>query len=158
MLAQFPGGVCFVALSAVSEPGLIVSAIAQAMGLRETGNQSPQEKLEGIPRRPATSRCCLLLDNFEHLVSAAPVIAQLLTAGPKLKVVVTSQAPLHVYGEHEFPVPPLALPDPKSLPPLEVLSRLPAVALFVERARAVKHEFALTKENAAAVAAICARA
>jgi predicted ATPase len=99
----------------------------------------------------------LLLDNFEHLVSAAPVIAQLLTAGPKLKVVVTSQAPLHVYGEHEFPVPPLALPDPKSTPPLEVLSRLPAVALFVERARAVKHEFALTKENAPAVAAICSR-
>ena len=70
---------------------------------------------------------------------------------------VTSQAPLHVYGEHEFPVPPLALPDPKSMPPLEVLSRLPAVALFVERARAVKHEFALTKENAPTVAAICAR-
>ena len=99
----------------------------------------------------------LLLDNFEHLVSAAPVVAQLLTAGPKLKVVVTSQAPLHVYGEHEFPVPPLALPDPKSIPPLEVLSRLPAIALFVERAQAIKHEFALTKENAAAVTAICAR-
>ena len=99
----------------------------------------------------------LLLDNFEHLVSAAPVIAQLLTTGPKLKVAVTSQAPLHVYGEHEFPVPPLALPDLKSIPPLEVLSRLPAVALFVERAQAVKHEFALTRENAPAVAAICAR-
>jgi len=153
---EFPGGVCFVPLSAVGERGLIASTIAQAVGMRETGNQSPQESLKefvGGLDQPML----LLLDNFEHLVSAAPVVAQLLTTGPKLKVVVTSQAPLHVYGEHEFPVPPLALPDCKSIPPLEVLSRLPAVALFVERARAVKHEFALTKENAPAVAAICAR-
>ena len=99
----------------------------------------------------------LLLDNFEHLVSAAPLISDLLSVGPKLKIVVTSQSPLHVYGEHEFPVPPLALPDPKSLPPLDALSRLPAIALFVERARAVKHDFALTNENASAVAAVCAR-
>jgi predicted ATPase len=99
----------------------------------------------------------LLLDNFEHLLSAAPLVAQLLTSGPKLKAIVTSQAPLHIYGEHEFPVPPLGLPDPKSMPSLETLSVLPAIALFVERARAVKHEFALTKENAPVVAAICAR-
>ncbi len=99
----------------------------------------------------------LLLDNFEHLVSAAPLISELLSAGPRLKIIVTSQSPLHVYGEHEFPVPPLALPDPKSLLPLDVLSRLPAIALFVERARAVKHDFALTNENASAVAAVCAR-
>jgi predicted ATPase len=153
---QFPGGVWFVALSAIGERGLIASTIAQAVGVRETGNTSPQESL--IEYAAGLSQpMLLLLDNFEHLVSAAPVIAQLLTAGPKLKVVVTSQAPLHVYGEHEFPVPPLALPDPKSTPPLEVLSRLPAVALFVERAKAVKHEFTLTKENAPAVAAICSR-
>jgi len=99
----------------------------------------------------------LVLDNFERLIAAAPVVAQMLTAGPKLKVVVTSQAPLHIYGEHEFPVPPLALPDPKSIPRLEVLSRLPAIALFVERAQAVKRQFTLTNENAAAVAAICSR-
>ena len=154
--AEFPGGVCFVPLSAVSEHGLIASTIAQALGVRETGNQSPQESLKEY-LSGLNQPMLLLLDNFEHLVAAAPVIAQLLTIGPKLKVVVTSQAPLHVYGEHEFPVPPLALPDPKSMPPLEVLSRLPAVALFVERAQAVKHEFALTKENAPAVAAICAR-
>jgi predicted ATPase len=135
---------------------LLASTIAQAMGARETGNQSPEESLReylGGLNLPIL----LLLDNFEHLVSAAPVVAQLLTAGSNLKVVVTSQAPLHIYGEHEFPVPPLALPDPKSIPTLEVLSSLPAVALFVERARAMKHEFALTKENAQAVSAICAR-
>jgi predicted ATPase/serine/threonine protein kinase len=154
--AEFPGGVCFVPLSAVSDPDLIHSTIGQALGIRETASQSPQESLKefvsGLDRP-----MLLLLDNFEHLVSAAPVITQLLTIGPKLKVAVTSQAPLHVYGEHEFPVPPLALPDLKSLPPLEVLSRLPAVALFVERAQAIKREFALTRENAPAVAAICAR-
>jgi predicted ATPase len=156
MADQFPGGVCFVGLSAIGECDLIASAIAQAVGVRESGNTSPQERL--IEYVAGLSQpMLLLLDNFEHLVAAAPVVAQMLTAGPQLKVVVTSQAPLHIYGEHEFPVPPLALPDPKFIPPLEVLSRLPAIALFVERARAVKHQFALTKENAPAVAVICAR-
>jgi len=156
MADQFAAGVCFVSLSAIGERGLIASAIAQAVGVRETGNKSPQENLMeylGGLSQPML----IVLDNFEHLVTAAPVVAQMLTAGPKLKVVVTSQAPLHIYGEHEFPVPPLALPDPKSIPALEVLSRLPAIALFVERAQAVKHQFVLTKENAQAVATICAR-
>src|SRR5580698_10133514 len=156
MADQFPGGVCFVGLSAIDERGLIASAIAPAVGVRETGNTSPQEGL--IEYMAGLGQpMLLLLDNFEHLVAAASVVAQMLTAGPKLKVVGTSQAPLHIYGEHEFPVPPLALPDPKSIPPLEALSRLPAIELFVVRARAVKHQFALTQENASAVVAICAR-
>jgi predicted ATPase len=154
--AEFPGGVCFVPLSAVSDRDLIASTIAQALGVRETGNQSSQESLKDYVSG-LDQAMLLLLDNFEHLVSAAPVITQMLTTGPKLKIAVTSQAPLHVYGEHEFPVPPLALPDLTSISPLEVLWRLPAVALFVERARAVKREFSLTRENAPAVAAICAR-
>jgi predicted ATPase len=153
---QFPCGVCFVPLSPVGEPGLIISAIAQAVGVGDSSLQSEQERLKehlGALNQPML----LLLDNFEHLVSAAPVIADLLSLAPQLKVLVTSQAPLHVYGEHESPVPPLALPDLESIPPLEGLARLPAVALFVERAQAVKREFALTKENAPAVAAICSR-
>ncbi len=153
---EFAGGICFVGLSAIGETGLIASAIAQAVGVRETGNKSPQgnlmEYLGGL-----TQPMLLVLDNFEHLVAAAPLVAEMLTAGHKLKVMVTSQAPLHIYGEHEFPVPPLSLPDPKSVLPLETLSRLPAIALFLERARAVKNQFELTKENAPAVAAICAR-
>ncbi len=153
---EFPGGVCFVPLSAVSDPSLIAATIAQALGVRETGSQSPQESLKEYVSM-LDQPMLLLLDNFEHLVSGAPVITQLLTTGPKLKVAVTSQAPLHVYGEHELPVPPLALPDLKAIPPLEVLARLPAVALFVERAQAVKREFGLTRDNASAVAAICAR-
>jgi predicted ATPase len=153
---QFPGGVCFVALAAITEPGLIASSIAQVLGIRETGSQSPQESLkqylEGL-----NQPMLLLLDNFEHLVASAPAAAELFAASPKLKVVITSQAPLHVYGEHEFPVPPLAIPDSKSTQTLEALLQVSAIALFVERAKAVKHEFALTMENAAPVAAICAR-
>src|SRR3984957_1435453 len=154
--SEFPGGVCFIPLAAVGEHALVASTIVQAVGIRETDNQSPQERLKEYAAA-LDQPMLLVLDNFEHLIPAAGIVAQLLAAGPKLKLVVTSQSPLHVYGEHEFPVPPLALPDPKSMPPLEVLSRLPAVALFVERAQAVKHEFALTKENAPVVAAICAR-
>jgi predicted ATPase len=153
---RFPGGVGFVALAAVREPGLIVTTIAQAIGVRETGNQSPEERLQEF-LRGLQQPLLLLLDNFEHIVSAAPALADLLSVSPKLKVVVTSQAALHVYGEHEFPVPPLALPDPAAITPLDTLSNFPAIALFLERARAVKHDFALTKENAPAVAAICAR-
>ena len=156
MADQFAGGVCFVSLSAIGEQRLIVSAIAQAVGLREAGNKSLHENLMEY-LSALHQPLLILLDNFEHLVSAAPVVAQMLTASPRLKVVITSQAPLHIYGEHEFPVPPLALPDLKSIPPLEALSHVPAIALFMERARAVKPQFALTKENAAAVAAICAR-
>jgi predicted ATPase len=156
MADQFGGGVCFVSLSAVGERGLIASAIAQVVGVHETGNKSIQENLMeylGGLSQPML----LMLDNFEHLVAAAPILAQILATCPKLKVLVTSQAPLHIYGEHEFPVPPLEVADPKSMPGLEVLSRIPAIALFVERAQAVKHQFALTKENALAVASICAR-
>jgi predicted ATPase/serine/threonine protein kinase len=156
MADQFGGGVCFVGLSAIGERGLIASAIAQALGVHEGGKKSLQENLMeylGGLSQPLL----LMLDNFEHLVAAAPILAQMLTAGPKLKVLVTSQAALRIYGEHEFPVPPLEVADLKSMPGLEVLSRIPAIALFVERAQAVKHQFALTKENALAVASICAR-
>jgi predicted ATPase/serine/threonine protein kinase len=152
---QFAGGVFFVALSAISEPGLIASAIAQVVGVHEAGNKSLHENLIGS--LSLSQPTLLVLDNFEHLVAAAPMVAQMLSAGPRLKVVVTSQAPLHIYGEHEFPVPPLELPDTKSLLALDALSRLPAIALFVERARAVKNQFSLTQENAQAVASICVR-
>lgn len=152
---EFPSGVCFVPLSAISERALISSAILQAMGLRETGNQ-PQDGLTGYVGALA-SPMLLVLDSFEHLIHAGPMIAQLLTLSSKLKVVVTSQAPLHIYGEREFPVPPLGLPDSESVPPVDVLSGFPAVALFVERVVAVKPEFKLRKENMAAVAGICNR-
>jgi predicted ATPase len=153
---RFHGGIYFVVLSSIREPGLIASTIAQAVGVRETTNQSPQENLEDY-LKALKEPALLLLDNFEHLVSEADVVAHLLSIAPKLKIVATSQSPLHVYGEQESPVPPLALPDLKSIPPLGALARLPSVALFVERAKAVKPDFELSRENASAVAGICAR-
>ena len=98
-----------------------------------------------------------MLDNFEHVLEAAPRVADLLAAAPQLKLLVTSRIPLHLSGEHEYPVPPLALPDPAHLPEVSSLSQYEAVALFVERARAVKADFAVTNANAPAVAEICVR-
>jgi predicted ATPase/serine/threonine protein kinase len=157
MSDRFSDAVCFVSLSAVGGSEAVTTAIAQAIGLREVPAESPRETLREYVRGLAQPRL-LLLDNFEHLISAGAEIAELLTLNPNLTVVVTSQALLHVYGEHEFPVPPLAAPDLRSvhMSP-DALSRFPAVALFLERAKAVKHDFALTKQNATAIAAICAR-
>src|SRR5215467_2601961 len=99
----------------------------------------------------------LLLDNFEQVVSAATQVADLLGTCPKLKVLVTSREALHMRAEHEFPVPALAVPDRKHLPSLATLSQYEAVALFIERAQAVKPDFQVTNANAPAVAEICAR-
>src|SRR5271169_3630207 len=99
----------------------------------------------------------LVLDNFEHLIQAAPTVADLLAISSHLKIMVTSREALHVYGEHEFPVPPLMLPDVRSISSVEALSQYPAVALFVQRAVAVKPDFELNRENASAVTEICAR-
>jgi len=157
MSASFTGGVCFVSLSAVSSKESAIRAIAQAIGLRGMPGQSSQESLKEYVSG-LTQPLLLLLDNFEHLLSAASDIAELLTLNPNLKVMVTSQALLHIYGEHELPVPALAAPDLRSVPQApEALSRYAAVALFLERAKAVKHDFTLTKENATAVATICCR-
>ena len=152
----FAGGICFVSLSTAGGNESMITAMAQAIGLREVPGQASRESLRDYVRGLAQPML-LLLDNFEHLVSAASEIAELLTLSPNLKVVVTSQALLHVYGEHEFPVPPLAVPNLRSVPGPEALSHFPAVALFVDRAKAVKRDFAVTKENAAAIAAICAQ-
>src|SRR5215472_9072231 len=134
----------------------MISALAEGIGLREVFNQSPRETLKEHIRSLAQPTL-LLLDNFEHLVSAGSEISELLTLNRNLKVVVTSQALLHVYGEHEFPVPPLATPDPRSLAGPETFSRYPAVKLFLERAKAVTRNFGVSKENVGAIAAICTR-
>jgi len=157
MSAGFTGGVCFVSLAAVSSKESVTRAIAQAIGLREMPGQSSQEGLKEYVSG-LTQPLLLLLDNFEHLLSAASDVAELLTFNPNLKVMVTSQALLHIYGEHELPVPALAVPDLRSVPQApEALSRFAAIALFLERAKAVKHDFTLSKENATAVATICSR-
>ena len=157
LVERFPGGVHFIPLSPLSDPSLIVSAIVQALGLREAGGQSPLETLKKHLQDLSRPPMLFLLDNFEHLVRAAPIVAELLVMGPNLKILVTSRAALHVYGEHEFPVSPLALPDSRSATPVERLSQYPAVALFVQRAVAAKPDFELNRENATAVIEICTR-
>jgi len=157
LVERFPGGTHFVPLSSLSDPGLIASVIVQTLGIREAGGHSPLEMLKENLQDSMRAPMLLLLDNFEHLVQAAPTVAELLAMGPTLKIMVTSRAALHVYGEYEFPVPPLAMPDSLAMPPVEVLSQYPAVALFVQRAVAVKPDFELNRENAPAVIEICAR-
>jgi len=154
---RLPGGSHFVALSSLRDPALIPSAIVQALGIREAGGKSPLQTLNESLRDSSRAPMLLLLDNFEHVMQAAPMVAEFLAMGPNLKILVTSRAALHVYGEHEFPVPPLALPDSRSMPPVEVLLQCPAIALFMQRAVAAKPDFELNRENAGAVAEICAR-
>ncbi|MDQ4129454.1 MAG: adenylate/guanylate cyclase domain-containing protein [Actinomycetota bacterium] len=163
---EFEDGVFFVALASVHDPDLVASVIAQSLGLPEAAWPPPSGQAPGGGTRPAVERLLeylrerellLVLDNFEQVLPAAPVLTQLLEASPGLKVVVTSRAVLRLYGEHEFAVPPLELPDPRHLPDLPTLSQYEAVALFVQRATAVKPGFSVTNQNAPAIAEICAR-
>jgi predicted ATPase len=122
--------------------------------VRETGEQPLFESLKDYLKE---RRLLLVLDNFEQVLGAAPTVTELLAGAPGLKVLATSRAPLGLYGEHEFPVPPLSLPDLERPPPLERLTQYEAVGLFVERARALKPDFEVTNESAPAVAEICVR-
>ncbi|MEZ4705889.1 MAG: tetratricopeptide repeat protein [Caldilineaceae bacterium] len=150
---DFADGVYFIALAEVRDPGLVLSTLVHALQLREEGRRST---LDSLLLHLRDQRCCLLLDNFEQILPAATQLLELLHGAPQLKIVVTSRATLHVRGEHEFPVAPLSLPDRQHLPTPENLARTPAIALFVQRAQALKPDFQLTPTNAAAVAEICA--
>ena len=153
-LGTFPQGVFFVELAPITEPELVPATIGQALGLPERGGRSSIDRLiDHIGER----RMLLVLDNFEQVTDAAPSVNALLAACPNLVVLASSRSILHVSGEQEYPVPPLGLPDPAHLPPLTQLSQFEAVALFIERARAVKPDFDVTNDNAPAVAEICVR-
>ena len=154
MVDEFEHGVFFVPLAALSDPALVLQTIAQAFDVREAAGRSLQEQLQGYLRE---KQMLLVLDNFEQVIDAAPRVSDLLTAAPRLKVLVTSREVLRLSPETDHPVPPLSLPDPKRLPPLERLTQYEAVAFFIERAVAVKPAFALTNENAPAVTEICHR-
>jgi predicted ATPase/DNA-binding XRE family transcriptional regulator len=150
----FPDGVVFVPLASLIDPTLVASTMAQCLGLREGAGQSPVERLT---THLGDKRMLLVLDNFEHLQSAAPLVTDLLAVCPWVTVLVTSRVRLRLRGEREVLVPPLALPKPTDLPEREELALVPAVRLFVERAQDVKADFTLTKENAPAIAEICHR-
>jgi predicted ATPase len=153
---RFDGGICFIPLAAVSDASLIPSIIAQGLGIKETGRAASIQSLKEYLQE-SRSNLLLFFDNFEHMLSAAPVVSELITAAQKLRVLVTSRAPLHIYGEFEFPVPTLALPDLQHGTSPSIFLQNPAIALFMARAVAIKPNFELTDENARAVATICTR-
>jgi len=149
---DFAHGAVFVDLAPISNPGVVASAICRTLGLGEVGGQPPVESLR---RHLVDKEILLVLDNFEQVVTAGVVLTQLLASCPGLKIVVTSREPLHVSGEQEFPVPPLALPDRNAQHSLEDLARSEAIVLFLHRAKAVRPEFALDEDIGPSVAEIC---
>jgi predicted ATPase len=154
LVADFEDGAFFVDLAAVTDPHLFIATVAQTLSVRERPGESLSETLKDHLR---DKHLILVLDNFEQLLDAGPAISTLLAAAPNLKVLVTSRAPLHLSGEHEYSVPPLAVPDLGESEPPSVLAAYEAVQLFLARAQAVKPEFELTSENTPAVAEICVR-
>ncbi|HSH81837.1 MAG TPA: adenylate/guanylate cyclase domain-containing protein, partial [Herpetosiphonaceae bacterium] len=154
LLDHFANGVWFVDLAPIADPSLLVSTIATALGVRETGGQSLLDSLKAYLRE---KQLLLVLDNFEQITAVADQVAALLAAAPALKVLVTSRVPLHVRGEHEYAVPPLPLPDRAAGTSPDRLSQYEAVRLFIDRARDVQAAFAVTNTNAPAVAEICHR-
>ena len=159
LIEDFESGIFFIPLAPISDPNLIVSTIAHTLGLQEAGGQPLIEVLKNYLR---DKEILLVLDNFEHVISGAAVISDLLSTCPKLKVLVTSREVLHLSGEQDFPLPPLTLArsEIKILEGEDLVSTLTqyeSVRLFIERAVAVKPDFEVTSGNAPAVAEICHR-
>jgi predicted ATPase/DNA-binding CsgD family transcriptional regulator len=153
LASEFGDGVCFVPLASIADPDLVGSGIAQALHLREQGNVSLLAQLQSFLW---SRRVLLLLDNFEHLLPAALLVAQLLAECPLLKVLATSRASLGISLEQEFVVPVLAVPPADSQGDV-ALAAYPAVELFLERAGSVRPDFKLSGANSAAVVEICSR-
>lgn len=153
-LDAFPDGVLFVPLASLTEPGLVLPTVLAALGLAERSDHATPDDLAAYLQG---RRLLLVLDNLEHLLPVATELAALLAESPDLKILATSRSPLRIRGEREYPVTPLVLPKLGHLPTRDEVSAADAVQLFVERARASAPNFALTQDNAAAVAAICRR-
>jgi predicted ATPase/class 3 adenylate cyclase len=150
---DFAGGVYFVPLAEIREVELVLPTIGRLLGLPDPGRQP----LERIPELVGDRRVLLVLDNLEQVIEAGGDIAELVRRSSELRVLATTRSALRVYGEVEYPVPPLPMPDPRTIDRDGSIGGYPAVALFVERARAVRPDFALTDENAAAIAEVCWR-
>jgi transcriptional regulator with XRE-family HTH domain len=152
MGATFPDGMTFVDLAPLREAESVPFAIAQALQVQDRG---PHLLLAQLQQHLQGRRHLLILDTFEHVLSAAPLLAALLAECPLLKVLVTSRVPLHLRGEQVYSVAPLALPSDAALTALETLAAIPAIDLFLARVRAYAPTFLLSADNAAHVAAIC---
>jgi predicted ATPase len=151
---ELADGFVAVALETIRAPELVIYAVARSLGVREELGTSLVESIAAHLR--GGGELLLLLDNFEHVLSAASMLSQLLAAAPQVKALVTSRAPLRVAGEQDLVVPPLSVPDPRSTHLVDI-QRSSAVALFVHCAQAARHNFTITETNATAVAEICRR-
>jgi predicted ATPase/serine/threonine protein kinase len=155
LLSHFEGGVAFVNLAPIADAKLVASAVARSLGVRESGDlplvTAIAEHLDSF------GRTLLLMDNFEQVSDAAVLVRELLDSCPALTVLATSRLVLHIYGEQEFPVPPLPLPAPGVAASPETLMEYASVALFVQRAAAGRPDFELTPKNASAVVDLCRR-
>jgi len=154
LIDEFEDGVFFVALAPISDPELVASTLAEALSVSESAGRPLKEDLRNYL---SNRELLLVLDNFEQVVDAAPLVGELLSGCPGLKALTTSRISLRIYGEHEYAVSPLEMPDPMHLPPIETLRQYEAIRFFTERARAANAHFSLTNENATVVAEICAR-
>jgi predicted ATPase/class 3 adenylate cyclase len=153
-LTRYADGAFFVELAPITDADLVPSAIASALGVKESGDLP---LLDALKQDLRDRERLLVLDNFEQVAEAGPIVTELLAAAPKLRALVTSRTALRVHGEQEFAVPPLGIPDPANLPPLAGLSAFEGVTLFIERATAVRSDFAVTPATAPAIAEIVAR-
>jgi predicted ATPase len=151
---RFGAGTAFVALEAVTDPGLVLAAVGRAAGADLARTRSP---LEALAETFGDGAWLLILDNLEQVIQVARDLAQLLTRCAGLAIVATSRAALGLQAEREYPVPPLPLPGGPGGASVAEVAASPAVALFVDRVRAVRPGFALTEGNAVAVAEICRR-
>jgi transcriptional regulator with XRE-family HTH domain len=150
----FADGVLVVPLAPLRDAALVPSVLAETLGIREVAGQALQETLA---RRLQDKHMLLVFDNFEHLLTAALVLGELVGRCPQLTILVTSRTALRLGGEHQFPVPPLPLPDTALQGPAEASERSPAAELFRQRAQAAKPTFELTDANGAVVAQLCRR-
>jgi predicted ATPase/class 3 adenylate cyclase len=153
-LTEYRDGAFFADLSSVTDPALVPSVVAKALDVPEVPGRPI---LDVVKDHLGDKDLLLVVDNFEQVAEAAPVVEELITAAPRLKVMVTSRVVLALRGEQEYAVSPLEPPDPDRIPDLAALRRIEAVRLFTERAQAASPRFRLTEENAPAVAAITAR-
>jgi predicted ATPase/DNA-binding CsgD family transcriptional regulator len=154
LVSDFADGVHFVSLAPISDPALVIPTIAHRLGLMESGSQPVLELLKLTQR---DKHRLLVLDNFEQVIEAAPLLTELLEACPVIKILVTSREVLRLRGEQQFAVLPLALPDLKHLPDIGSLAQVPSVHLFIQRAQAIQSDFDMMTDNASAIAQICLR-
>src|SRR5579884_2982049 len=152
LVHDFADGVHLVSLASLSDPALVIPTIARRLGLTESGSLPVLELLKVSQRE---KQRLLLLDNFEQVIQAATLLAELLEACPAVKLLVTSREVLHLRAEHQFSIPPLALPDRKHLTDTQALAHVAAVELFLQRAQAIRSDFRVTMENATAIAEVC---